>query len=366
MILLVSIIAEAFVYICLAILMGSFILQALPSDLKPTVRVPFWVKLSGIIGIMVFSFIPLLSLLFLLLEDYSFSYVLTTILFTFEVGKAWLATFGLSVIIAFYLLIGRKRDSLVYELFGVGLVFLLIVALSWTSHANSVYGIPGYLTHLSHYLTVVVWVGIVFIVGWFSKDTRNWLSFLDWFHITAIFCLAIIAITGLSLMGYSIDYGDYPASWLVPYGHSLLIKHVLMIPLILYAVVNGVLMKIRIRRNEQADPRPWTKLESIIILFIFSATGSLSQQQPLHNLTELPIMENVLQFYHLELSTLSFEHIGFQLGFTGIAMFAFAILLIAINILSFRMKSSSVVSFLLSIAIIGAVYLGLMFSLQTY
>ena len=363
---LVSIVAEAFVYVCLAILMGSFILQAVPSDLEPTVRVPFWVKLSGIIGIMVFSFIPLLSLLFLLLEDYSFGYVLTTVLFTFEVGKAWVVTFCLSVIIAIYLLIGRKQDFLVYHLVGVGLVFLLIATLSWTSHANSVYGMSGYLTHLSHYLTVVVWVGIVFIVGWFSKDTRNWLSFLDWFHITAIFCLAIIAITGLSLMGYSMDYSDYPASWLVPYGHSLLIKHVLMIPLVLYAGVNGVLMKRRIRRNEQADPRPWTKLESIIILLIFSATGALSQQQPLHNLTELPIMENVLQFYHLELSTMSFVQISFQLDFLSIAMFSFALVLMAINVLGFRMKGSPVVSFLVSMVVIAAVYLGLMFSLQTY
>ncbi len=366
MMLFASVIAEALVYVCLAILMGSFILQAIPDDLKPTIRIPFSVRLGAVGGIILFSFIPLTSLFVLLLEDYSYFYVLTTILFTFEVGKAWLVTFSLSVLIAIYLFFSRKQASVLYEPLGVGFVLLLIAALSWTSHANAVFGMSGYLTHLSHYLTVVIWVGIVLIVGWFSKDTRNWLAFLDWFHVTAIFCLAIIAITGLSLMGYSMDYGDYPASWLIPYGQALLIKHVLMIPLVLYAVVNGVLMKRRIRRNEHADPRPWTKLESIIIVFIFSATGTLSQQQPLHNLTELPIMDSLLQFYHLELSSMSFEYISFELGFSGTAMFVFASVLIAINLLSFRKKSPLIISFLLSIAIIVAVYLGLMLSLQTY
>ena len=39
------------------------------------------------------------------------------------------------------------------------------------------------------------------------------------------------------------EFEDYPNSWMLPYGQALLIKHLLIIPLLVYAVINSILMK---------------------------------------------------------------------------------------------------------------------------
>lgn len=80
---------------------------------------------------------------------------------------------------------------------------------------------------------------------------------------------------------------DYTNSWLFPYGQALLIKHILIIPLLIYAIINGIFVKRKIKRDPNFNPKTWTRIECIIILLIFTVTAVLGQQAPPNKTTLL-------------------------------------------------------------------------------
>lgn len=367
MMILLTTISEALLYTCFALLLGSYIFSLIPSDLKPEIVVPRKFKLIAVAGIALFSFVPILSIVNYLLEDYNLPYVLKTLLLTFEVGKAWLVTFILSVILGLFILLFDHKEKSIYPLIGSFFVFLLIIGVGWTSHAHSVYGLQGLITHTVHFATVVIWVGILFVVSWFSQNKENWLSFLGWFHVTAIFSFAIIVITGLSLMNFAMDWNVYPSSWMIPYGQSLLIKHLLILPLIGYAFINGVLMKRKLRNDSNLDPRVWTKLEFIIILLIFAATGALSQQPPPHHLNSLLSPDALILFFGilgLEQPIQGAFTVQFMLGLNGILLLILAGLFFVLSVFSFIRKMPPLFSFIMSVLAVISGYIALMLSIQ--
>ena len=154
----------------------------------------------------------------------------------------------------------------------------MIVGVSWSSHASSINQFFGGLSHILHFTAVSVWVGILFVVSWFSTNHNNWLKFLNWFTPIAMSCFVGTIISGLILMNLVIT--DYTNSWLFPYGQALLIKHLLIIPLLMYAIINGILVKRKVKRDPNFNPRFWARIETIIILLIFSVTAVLGQQAP--------------------------------------------------------------------------------------
>jgi putative copper export protein len=46
-----------------------------------------------------------------------------------------------------------------------------------------------------------------------------------------------------------VDYKDYMNSWMLPYGQALLIKHLLIIPLIIYAFINSVFIRRELKKE---------------------------------------------------------------------------------------------------------------------
>ncbi|MEK4485924.1 CopD family protein [Psychrobacillus sp. FSL H8-0484] len=367
MMFLLTTISEALLYTCFALLLGNYIFSLIPSDLKPEIVVPRKYKLIAVVGIALFSFIPILSIVSYLLEDYNLPYVLKTLFLSFEVGKAWLMTFILCVILGLYILLFDHKKKSIYPLIGSFFVFLLMIGVGWTSHAHSVYGLQGLITHTVHFATVVIWVGILFVVSWFSKNKENWLSFLGWFHVTAIFSFAIIVITGLSLMNFAMDWKVYPSTWMIPYGQSLLIKHLLILPLIGYAFINGVLMKSKLRKDSNMDPRAWTKLEFFIILLIFAATGALSQQSPPHIVDSLLSTDTMIQFFSifgLEQPIQSVFSVQFVLGLNGILLMILAGLFFVLSVFSFIRKMPPLFSFIMSVLAVFSGYIALMLSIQ--
>ena len=72
----------------------------------------------------------------------------------------------------------------------------------------------------AHFLAVSVWVGILFVVSWFSKNHSNWLNFLKWFTPVAIVCFVITVISGLFFMTVVVEFKDYANSWMLPYGQA--------------------------------------------------------------------------------------------------------------------------------------------------
>jgi len=359
-------ISEALLYVCFALLMGSYILALFPEDLIPIIIVPRKVKLFAILGIAVFSFVPLISLLIYLSEDYGLFQSLQSILLTFEVGKSWLFMFIVTVFLGLYILFFDDKKSSYYSVVGILLVFILVIGVSWSSHANSIESLKGLITHFLHFASVVIWVGILFVIAWFSQNTNNWLSFLKWFHIMALYCFGIIIITGLSLMSFSTPLEAYPDTWMVSYGQSLLIKHLLIIPLIVYACINGILMKKRLLNSENFDPRPWTKVEYFILLLIFAATGAMSQQSPPHYIYETITSEGFSSLFLLFHDGVVSSDIAVQMVFSmdAVLLLCISAIFLLMSLFSFVKKMPAVFSFIMSLFFVISAYLGLLFGIQ--
>ncbi|WP_313892364.1 CopD family protein [Psychrobacillus sp.] len=366
MMMILSTISEALLYTCFALLMGSYIFSLIPTGFKPDVVVSRSTKHIAVIGIALFSFMPLINILTFLYADYGLSQSLQSVLLTFEVGKAWLFTFILTIILGLFIFFFDHKNSKAYSIVGCVLVFLLILGLAWTSHARAVYGWQGFITHVLHFAAVVIWVGLLLVASWFSKNKDNWLRFLSWFHLTAIGCFVIISITGLVLMSYTMELTDYPNTWMISYGQSLLIKHLLIIPLIGYAFINGILMKRKLRAHSDLDPRPWTKIEFVLILLIFAATAAMGQQSPPLNLASILNFEGISplfgQFYTGPVNADITVQLAFQ-GY-GLLLVGLAVIFLVLSILSFFRKMHPLFSFIMSVLAVISSYLGLMLSVQ--
>ena len=239
-----------------------------------------------------------MQLILYLSPDIGFAQTLQSVLFTFEVGKAWIFTYILSTLLFIFVIWFDYRKRALYAYIGIIFTFILILALGWASHASSYDRVWGFFNHTAHLTAVSVWVGILFVVSWFSKDHTNWLNFLKWFTPVAFVCFVSTIITGLFLMAVVVEFEDYSNSWMLPYGQALLIKHLLIIPLLVYAMINSLFIKKKLKNDIHFNPRSWARTESIIILLIFSATAALGQQSPPHETTvTMDLYQNYLSCF---------------------------------------------------------------------
>lgn len=361
--LFVETLTQTLVYLCFAILMGGFILYLIPNTIRPEINLRKGVFMLASAGISLLTFIPVFRLILYLAPGMGFLQTLMSVLYTFEVGKAWTFTFMVSCMLFIFVIWFDYRKKSQYTCIGLALTFLLILALGWSSHASSLDPIQGFLSHTLHLTAVSIWVGILFVVSWFSTNDANWQKFLKWFTPVALVCLGVIILTGLALMSFVMELNAYPDSWIIPYGQALLVKHLLLLPLLVFAVINGLLIKRKLRSNEPFQPKPWAKMESIVILLIFSATAALGQQSPPHEtiVTNAEASKLFTSFYQG-----SFQpdmSVVLTLNPTGIVLFVLAIVFTVIMIQSFLKKTPAITAFLMGILSVFCIYFALMFSI---
>ncbi|WP_318507498.1 copper resistance D family protein [Bacillus sp. T3] len=360
----VSTVTQALLYLCFAILIGSFILSLVPPPYRPTISVPKGALMTAVGCITIFSFIPVLELILYLSPGIGFMQTLQSVLFTFEVGKAWIFTYILSNILFMFIVWFDYRKNKSYAYIGMVIVFMLILALGWSSHASSIDKVFGFLIHTTHFTAVSIWVGILLVVSWFSKDYANWVNFLKWFTPTAIVCFVSTIVTGLILMTFVVEFKDYANSWMLPYGQALLIKHLLIIPLLVFASINSIFLKKKLKTNMQFNPKPWARMESIIILLIFSATAALGQQSPPHEtiVTNEEVSSLFTLFYQGQIQPEM--TVKLMMNPTSITLLGIAVLFLTLIILSFLKKAPAIVSFLMSVLLVFCLYLSLLLSVK--
>jgi putative copper resistance protein D len=355
-------ISETLLYLCFSLLIGSLILSLIPSSKKPDIKLDKrWIQ-SSILGIVVFSLVPIIRLVLFLYEDIGLTLTIQNVISSFEVGQAW--TFTLLVSIVFYLYV--SLFSIFTKKFHTGIslffTFLLLLSLGWASHSASLTEWSGFVAHTLHFLAVTLWIGILIVVSWFSVNQTNWLAFLKWFTPVAISCLLVIGATGYFLMTLVIDLNNYANSWILPYGQSLLIKHLILIPIIFFACINGLWMKRKIQKGSNINPRNWVRAESLTLLLIFSATAVLGQQEPPHDLGAVATSNGMSKLFTAVYSktiTLPIQA-SMDVNLLGILLFVLSIcFLIFASIASYK-KASPFIAFILSILCIVSIYLGLM------
>ncbi|EWG08550.1 copper resistance D family protein [Cytobacillus firmus] len=360
-----GIFTETFLYLCFSLLIGAFLLSLVPFQSKPDIKVPKGVLMAATGGIAVFSFVPVLQLILYLYQDVGLGQTFQSVIFTFEVGKAWVVTYLLSNLLFIYIIWFDYRSKRFYALVGVFITFIMILALGWSSHASSLDQWKGFIAHSVHFTAVSIWIGVLITVSWFSKNSHNWLNFLKWFTPVALMCLMITIGTGLVLMAFVVDFKDYANSWMVPYGQALLIKHLLILPLVVYAGVNSVLIKRKLKTDAEFNPVPWTRIESAVILLIFAATAALGQQSPPHDI-EMTVKSGVSKlfamFYQGQID--SALPVQMTVNITGISLGVVAFLFLALTVLSYIKRSSAALSFLMSILFVVSTYLSLLLSIK--
>ncbi|MDC3417695.1 copper resistance D family protein [Aquibacillus salsiterrae] len=282
---------EIILYICFALLMGSLVLQAIPKTSKPFIYFPNNTRIAVVILIPVLSFFPLLEIGTILGGDVGLFVALKSVILTFEIGKAWMFTTLTSLVLLLYLLFNdlEKKPSAVWNAFI--LTSFLIFSAGYAGHASSITKWVGFLSHSFHFLAVVVWAGVVLIVAWFSKDATNWSKFLKIFSPLALICMFILIIAGLITMAIDINSYDDPNASIVDeyknglvvnYGLTLLLKHIIFIPLLVFAFINSIVLRNRLNENASYLPIKWIRAESIFILLVLIVTAFLELDYPPH------------------------------------------------------------------------------------
>lgn len=349
-------ISDALLYFCFSILLGTFLVQCIPVDYKPTIQISNkWLVISTM-GIPLLTFLPILQIVLILQPQFGFWTSLANVLISYKMGMAWSIILVLSFMQLIYLKFLKDPPSKRYSVIGILLGALLIAAASWASHASSKEPIVGFIFDFIHLFSVSVWVGTLFVVSWFSKDTENWKGFLQWFSPTAITAFGATALSGLFLTDMLVP--DYITGWSTNYGQGLLIKHLLIIPLLFYVLVNGLLVKLKLSKPD-FNPVRWARLESIVLLVIFGITAIFSgQQPPIEYVTEDTVSRLFQFFYTAQVETGMTGHL--QLNWPGLLFFVLGVVFIALLLVSFFKSAPILVSMLMGLAIVICVYFALM------
>lgn len=356
-------ITESLLYISFACLMGYFILSMVPIQYKPTIAVPHRLVLIWILAIPICSFFPLHQLAIENAAAFNMSYfdMLRSIVLDFNIGEAFLWTLlgsaGLAVMVgapAF------RKDRHMPKV-ALALTVLLTVWLGYASHAASLSPFGGLVAHAGHFLAIIIWLGILFIVGWFSKDDKHWLAFLKWFSPLAIVCVLITLLAGLILMNFTTI--NYINGFMLPYGQWLLLKHISIIPLLWLAFSNGFLYKKQAKKLETFKPLPFVRIESLFAVIVLVFTAMMGQQAPPHDVTStLRYVSPSKLFTTIFSGSFSPDlQLTMQLGLDSILLFIAAVLMLYAALVAFTARKVIllVISLLLFIAF---TYGGIMFS----
>lgn len=346
------IISQALLYISFAFLMGYFLIQAIPSTLRPEVQIPQKYVFISIVAVPVLSLMPVIYVASALSERFGFISSFATVVTSYKIGFSWDIVLLISIELLIYFYFIRHRQSAFLHTVGALQVVLLIAAVAWASHAVTMEPVLGFIADFVHVLAVSVWVGLVLIISWFSTDKNNWEAFLKWFSPTAISAFGLTAISGLLLTDTLAP--DYITGWSTAYGQGLLIKHIFLIPLVFYILVNGLLVKLKLK-NPSFDPRPWAKLESIILLMIFVITAIFSQYEPPNPfLTEETVSSFFMFIYDTAVQSGMTGHL--QMNWFGLLFIVLGVICIALILVSFFKRAPIWIPLMIGIGVVICFY----------
>lgn len=356
--------SEGLLYISFALLMGALLLRLVPVSKRPAILIPDGLLIGCALAIPLLTFVPIDRLVKLYAKEFELSYgeMLKSILLDVHAGTAWiwttLGSIGLALLLGMKWFRGDKHTTKAALL----MTMLLIVWLGYASHASSLSSLTGLVAHTAHFLAFSIWIGILFVISWFSIHDDNWPAFLKWFSPVAIISVVVTLLAGITLMAYTTP--QYVNAWILPYGQALLIKHLLILPLLLFAYTNGFLYKSVAARNHPFRPLKWLRIESSIALLVLAATAYMGQQAPPHTLKEtLQTVSPSPLFTWLYKGSFSPDiTLSFNIQMESLLMFAAAALMLVGVVWTYR-ANRPVPAILMSLMMAAFIYFGLMFSI---
>jgi copper transport protein len=351
---LLTIISQFILYVSLSLLMGTLILKLIPDALRPSFSIKAPWLYASTIALPIASFVPNIQLLRILAPQFGFLDSLSTVLFKYKVGNAWVAVVILAVLLYFIVSISIKHEKKLASVAGIFLVIAIIFAIAYVSHASTMSAIAGVAFDFIHLLAVSIWLGILLMISFFSTNANNWDAFLKWFSPTALVAFASIALSGVLLTDAIVP--AYVTGWASDYGQWLFIKHVLLLPLTFIIVGNGVLIKLKIQKP-LFEPRTWVKIEAGLLIAIIAITAIFSEQQPPLSVVQGDNISAVFQFFYgksIEAGMTAY----FQMTGFGLMFFLLTALFIALLIVSYLKETSPIISVSMAIAMALCFYMG--------
>ncbi|MFD2442581.1 copper resistance D family protein [Bacillus sp. CGMCC 1.16607] len=351
-------IAELGNYLMFSFLVGHVALQFVSQENKPKIYLPKPALLLSTLGVIIFSLGPVIQVIFYFKDSVGLNLATHSVLTDFQVGRAWIFIGFMATFLWMTLYVeGSKYLQAL-------LLFLMILAIGYSSHVASLSFLTGTITHTIHFLVVTLWTGILIHVAWFAKEQPLWSKFLKWFTPLASICLIVILVSGLFLMFFVVEPEDYVKAWVLPYGQMLLLKHISIIPVLVFAFINGVLAK-RSLSNLSFNPLPWIKTESIFIFLIFYVTGILGTLSPPHEVEFTIKSEGASKLVEwlIGKDISSILHLTINPSFHSIILITLSILFLLLILASFK-KVKPILAVLFGISYILAFYLGLMNTLN--
>lgn len=344
-------------YIVFSILVGHVVLQFVPESNKPEIKISKEVLLLSTLGIFVFSLGPAIQTISYFSESVGLVKATLSVITDFQVGKAWMFIGFMSVILWMtFLLNGSKYLQALWLL-------LMILAIGYSGHVASLSFWYGLIAHSLHFLMVTLWTGILIHVTWFSSDQQKWSKFLRWFTPFAIISIVLIFISGILLMISVVEPKDYVEAWVLPYGQMLLLKHISIIPLLIFAFINGVLAK-KVLTIPTFNPRPWIKAESIVILIVFYLTGVLGTLSPPHGVDFTVKSEGASTWVEwlLGMDIVTTLNLELTPNFLSLLLITISFLFLMLILFSFK-KVRPYIAVFFGLSFIFSMYFGLMMAI---
>lgn len=345
-------------YMLFSFLVGHIVLQFVPQTHKPVITVTKQSLLLAVLGIIVLTFLPVLQVILFFSPDGLISLTSYSILTEFQVGIAWLYGSFFAVLLWMALYVEGSRYIQAFFL------LLMIFSIGYASHSSTLNLWPGLFSHAIHFLMITMWVGVLLHVGWLSKESTNWHLFLKWFTPFSVILFFTVTITGIFLMFFVVEPRDYANSWVLTYGQMLLLKHLSIIPILAFALINGFLAR-KAKTNDQFNPLKWVQSETIILMVVFFITGVLGTLPPPHQVNATLIQEGPAPWIEYLLGQNIAAPFIVQLSFhlEAVILLIIGVIFIGLLLISFYKKMSPFIALAFGIAFIISTYLGLMFSI---
>lgn len=349
-----TIFSQFLLYISLALLMGTFILYCIPETVRPKIDISAKRLIGSAVILPIVTFVPNIQLLTILTPQFGFIESLGMLLMKFKVGHSWLAVVGFTIILVIMIRQFMKKPSKLIAVMSIFILIAVMAAIGYISHAGSMTGIVGSVLDFVHLLAVSVWLGILVLMSFFSKDAQNWDAFLKWFSPVALVAFTSVALTGV-LMTDTIVPG-YVTSWSSNYGQFLFIKHVLLVPLTVIILANSLLIKLKMDKP-LFEPRTWLRIETVLLALILFITALYSEQQP----PSFYVQEISPFFEIFYRSSIEAGMRGYlQMTGIGLGFFLLTALFIGLVIVSYIKQLPVVVSAAMTFALTLCFYMGFM------
>ncbi len=344
-------------YMLFSYLVGYIFLQFVPQKHKPVIQLSKQSLLLSVLGIIILTFLPVIQVISFFSPEGLFSLTAYSILTEFQVGIAWL--YGSFFAVLLWMTIYVEGSKYIQSFF----MLLMIISVGYASHASTLDAWPGLLSHSVHFLTISIWFGILLHVGWLAKSTENWHAFLKWFTPLSIGLVVILMVTGMSLMFFVIEPRDYTNSWVLTYGQMLLLKHISVIPILAFGLINGFLSR-KAKQDDQFNPIKWVQAESIMLMIVFFITGVLGTLPPPHQVNATLIQEGPAFWIEGLLNQKIEAPLTVQLvsEFQSILLLLIGLLFLIMMVISFYKRISPLIALCFGFVFIISTYLGLMFS----